>query len=91
MTGTAVKDSARGANSTREASTITDETLTLHPDAVIYGAVCCSCDWKTRGHDDARLVLDECLKHSVRSGHKSFRHFSEGLAFVLSADERVGE
>ncbi|MFI1799454.1 hypothetical protein ACH427_19185 [Streptomyces sp. NPDC020379] len=93
MTGSAVKlaDSPLRYKATRTTLKYVPHTITVHPDLIIYGANCCGCDWKTRGHDDQTQALDECLAHSGRSGHRSFRPLSEGFAFVVRADEKVKE
>ncbi|MEU5417692.1 hypothetical protein [Streptomyces sp. NPDC020667] len=91
MTGSAVELVERppGYKATRTTMKYVSHTITVHPDLIIYGANCCGCEWKTRGHDEQAQALDACLAHSGRSGHRSFRPLSEGFAFVVRADEEA--
>ena len=62
------------------------QRITEHPDTdVTFEAECLWCVWKATPADDSAAVDLECLSHTGRSGHKSFRRLRTSFALVVRA------
>jgi hypothetical protein len=61
--------------------------ITQHPDTdVTYEAECLWCDWTAQPSTDTAAVDVECMSHTGRSGHKSFRRICTSFAVVVRAE-----
>ncbi|WP_438271408.1 DUF7848 domain-containing protein [Streptomyces anulatus] len=58
-----------------------------HPDAkVTFEPECLWCDWQAKPSTDPEPVDVECMSHTGRSGHKSFRRLRTSFAMVVRAE-----
>ncbi|WP_392874770.1 hypothetical protein [Streptomyces sp. LN499] len=58
--------------------------ITEHPDTdVTYEAECLWCDWAAERSTNSASVDVECMTHTGRSGHKSFRRVRTSFAVVV--------
>jgi hypothetical protein len=61
--------------------------ITEHPDTdVTYESECLWCDWTATPSEDPAAVDIECMSHSGRSGHMSFRRLRTSFAMVVRAE-----
>lgn len=61
--------------------------ITEHPDTdITYEAECLGCGWSAQPSEDSAAVDVECMSHTGRSGHKSFRRIRTSFALVVRAD-----
>ncbi|MGY4914633.1 DUF7848 domain-containing protein [Streptomyces sp. 900116325] len=58
--------------------------ITEHPDTdITYEAECLWCHWAAEPSTDSASVDVECMSHTGRSGHKSFRRVRTSFAVVV--------
>lgn len=58
-----------------------------HPQTdVTYEAECLWCEWRAAPSEDSAAVDVECMSHTGRSGHKSFRRLSTSFGLVVRAE-----
>ncbi|MCX4550073.1 hypothetical protein OG204_16275 [Streptomyces sp. NBC_01387] len=70
----------------RAAYRYVQHTITEHPDTdVTFEAECLWCEWKAKPSADPAAVDVECLSHTGRSAHKSFRRLRTSFALVVRA------
>lgn len=61
--------------------------ITQHPDTdVTYEAECLWCEWTAQPGTDSAAVDVECMSHTGRSGHKSFRRICTCFAVVVRCE-----
>ncbi len=61
--------------------------ITQHPDTgVTYEAECLRCGWKAGPSEGGADVDLECMRHTGRSGHQSFRRVCTSLALVVRSE-----
>lgn len=60
--------------------------ITEHPDTdVTFEAEYLWCDWQATPSTDPEPIDVECMSHTGRSGHKSFRRLRTSFAVVVRA------
>ncbi|WP_079144625.1 DUF7848 domain-containing protein [Streptomyces agglomeratus] len=63
--------------------------ITQHPDTdVTYEAQCLNCAWEASPSADTAAVDVECMSHTARSNHRSFRRVCTSFAFVVRDESR---
>ena len=68
-----------------------EHRITRHPDTdVTFEAECLSCDWKAEPSEDGAAVDLECMRHTGRSSHESFRRTCTSFAMVTRDGDRRG-
>lgn len=64
-----------------------EHRIAQHPDTdAMFAAECLSCDWKAKPSGDGAAVDLECMRHTGRAGHQTFRRVCTSLALVARAD-----
>lgn len=62
--------------------------ITEHPDTdVTFEAECLWCEWKATPSTDPAAADVECMGHTGRSGHKSYRRLRTSFALVVRGSE----
>ncbi|GGT66878.1 DUF7848 domain-containing protein [Streptomyces purpureus] len=60
-----------------------------HPDTdITHEAQCLSCAWEASPSTDAAAVDVECMSHTGRSNHRSFRRVCTSFTFVVRDEPR---
>ncbi|WP_093599566.1 DUF7848 domain-containing protein [Streptomyces griseoaurantiacus] len=61
--------------------------IAQQPDTCMtFGAECMTCEWKAKPSTDGATVDVECMNHTGRAGHASFRRLCTSLALVERAE-----
>lgn len=62
------------------------QRISEHPDTdITYEAECLWCDWQAMPSTDSAAVDVNCMSHTGRSGHRSFRRIRTSFAIVVRA------
>ncbi|MEW2117249.1 hypothetical protein AB0945_19075 [Streptomyces sp. NPDC005474] len=61
--------------------------ITRQPDTdATFEAECLTCEWKATSSTDGAAVDVECMSHTGRTGHATFRRLCTSLALVERAE-----
>ncbi len=72
---------------TRAVLCYVEHRITQHPGTdVTFEAECLNCDWKAKPSEDGAAIDLECMRHTGRTGHQSFRRVCTSLALVVRAE-----
>ncbi|MBB4714458.1 hypothetical protein BJ965_004340 [Streptomyces luteogriseus] len=72
---------------TRSVMRYVKHRITQQPDTwLTFAAECMTCDWKAKSSTDGAPVDVECMTHTGRTGHATFRRSCTSLALVERAE-----